>query len=70
MPAKKKISPADISELYNVERWGSGYFSVNDQGHLCALPEKREDGPRIDFMEVIEEIRGPEHRLSGGLAFS
>ncbi|HSH12403.1 MAG TPA: arginine decarboxylase, partial [Desulfurivibrionaceae bacterium] len=57
MSAKKKISPTDVCELYNVKRWGSGYFTVNDQGHLCALPEKREDGPRIDFMEVIEEMR-------------
>jgi len=58
MSPKKKISPADICELYNVKRWGSGYFSVNNRGHLCVLPERREDGPRIDFMEVIEEIRG------------
>jgi len=69
MPAKKKISPADICELYNVERWGSGYFTVNDQGHLCALPEKREDGPRIDFMEVIEEIRGQNIAFPAVLRF-
>ena len=57
MSAEEKISPADVSELYNVQRWGSGYFSVNDRGNLCVLPERREDGPRIDFMEVINEIR-------------
>jgi arginine decarboxylase len=58
MSADEKISAADVYELYNVKRWGSGYFSVNDRGHLCVLPERREDGPRIDFMEVINEIRG------------
>jgi arginine decarboxylase len=57
MSAKQKIAPDEVSELYNVKRWGSGYFSVNDLGHLCVLPERREDGPRIDFMEVINEIR-------------
>lgn len=57
MTDEQKISAEDICELYNVKRWGSGYFSVNDRGHLCVLPERREDGPRIDFMEVIDEIR-------------
>lgn len=57
MSAELKISPTEVSELYNVKRWGSGYFSVNDRGNLCVLPERREDGPRIDFMEVINEIK-------------
>ena len=57
MSDKLKISPVDVCELYSVKRWGSGYFSINDRGNLCVLPERREDGPRIDFMEVIKEIR-------------
>jgi len=57
MSPKRKTTVSDIAELYNVKRWGSGYFSVNDVGHLCVLPERREDGPRIDIMEVVEEIR-------------
>ncbi|MFO7605262.1 MAG: biosynthetic arginine decarboxylase [Desulfurivibrionaceae bacterium] len=57
MSVEQKVSPAEMCELYKVKRWGSGYFSVNERGHLCVLPERREDGPRIDFMEVIEEIK-------------
>src|SRR5665647_381964 len=48
---------AENSERYHVSHWGAGYFSVNDKGHLCVLPERREDGPTIDFLEVIEEIK-------------
>lgn len=48
---------AENSERYRVSHWGNGYFSVNSKGHLCVLPEKRGDGPTIDFLEVIEEIR-------------
>ncbi|MBU0480615.1 MAG: biosynthetic arginine decarboxylase [Proteobacteria bacterium] len=55
--SETKISAADACELYNVERWGSGYFSINDSGHLCVLPERDEAGPRIDFLEVVNEIR-------------
>ena len=42
---------------YNVDSWGSGYFAANEKGHLCVLPEKKADGPRIDIMEVIKEIK-------------
>jgi len=57
MSVDKKVAVADNCELYDVKRWGNGYFSINDKGHLCVLPEKREDGPRIDILEVIEEIK-------------
>ncbi|MCF8055806.1 MAG: biosynthetic arginine decarboxylase [Desulfocapsa sp.] len=42
---------------YNVDSWGSGYFGVNERGHLCVLPDKRLDGPIIDFIQVIKEIQ-------------
>lgn len=48
---------AENCDRYHVRHWGNGYFSVNSKGHLCVLPEKREDGPTIDFLEVIEEIK-------------
>jgi arginine decarboxylase len=56
-----KNDPQSIAEengeRYHVRHWGNGYFSVNGKGHLCVLPSKREDGPAIDFLEVIEEIK-------------
>ena len=42
-------------EHYNIENWGSGYFGVNDKGHLCVYPYGA-PGPSIDFMDVIDEI--------------
>ncbi|MGC8742170.1 MAG: biosynthetic arginine decarboxylase [Candidatus Sumerlaeaceae bacterium] len=40
--------------LYNVDRWGAGYFSVNEAGHVVVAPQ-REGGATIDVMEVLEE---------------
>ncbi len=57
---KRKKTINANSELYNVERWSNGYFAVNEKGHLCVLPEKRPDGPTIDIMEVIEEIKSQD----------
>ena len=30
----------DASELYEVSRWGNGYFSVNEAGHMQVHPTK------------------------------
>ena len=34
---------ADAAELYEVARWGNGYFSINDAGHVCVHPTKDPD---------------------------
>lgn len=43
--------------MYYFSRWGDGYFDVNDEGHLCVLPERSADGPRIDVAEVVAEVK-------------
>ena len=47
---------------YNVEGWGSGYFSINPNGNVIAKP-LQEDGGAIDILEVVYESR------SRGLGF-
>jgi len=49
----------DASELYDVARWGKGYFSVGANGHLWVHPSK-EPARAIDLRELIEklELRG------------
>ena len=41
---------------YNVDSWGSGYFSVNDAGNVSAKP-LQEAGGSIDLLEVVNEAR-------------
>ncbi len=33
-------SVVDAAELYEVARWGNGYFWVNEAGHVCVHPTK------------------------------
>ncbi len=47
----------DTDAVYNISRWGDGYFDVNEQGHLCVLPQRNPNGPRIDIYEVLEEMK-------------
>lgn len=41
---------------YNVDAWGSNYFSVNSAGNVEARPLK-EAGGSIDLLEVVQEAR-------------
>lgn len=47
----------DADEAYHISRWGDGYFDINQEGHLCVLPNRDPNGPRIDIAEVIEEMK-------------
>ncbi|HEY6205863.1 MAG TPA: biosynthetic arginine decarboxylase, partial [Chthoniobacterales bacterium] len=41
---------------YNVDRWGGGYFTINDNGNVIARP-LQENGGSIDILEVVNEAR-------------
>ena len=42
--------------LYNIQRWGAGYFDINDAGRVVARP-LREAGTEVDITDVIEEAK-------------
>ncbi|HMJ91102.1 MAG TPA: biosynthetic arginine decarboxylase [Candidatus Acidoferrum sp.] len=42
--------------LYNIQRWGSKYFDINEAGHVVATP-LQEDGTAVDITDVIEEAK-------------
>ena len=54
---KEKWTTQDSDELYSINRWGQGYFAINDKGNLTILPEKSTEGPVIDIQEVLDEIK-------------
>ena len=41
---------------YNVDGWGTGYFSINEKGNVVAQP-LQENGGKIDILEVVNEAR-------------
>ena len=46
----------DAIALYNVDRWGGGYFTVNKKGDVVVLPNRSND-QKIDLMEIVAEAR-------------
>ncbi|MGI8981063.1 MAG: biosynthetic arginine decarboxylase [Pirellulaceae bacterium] len=49
-------SITDASELYDVPRWGKGYFGVNAKGHLTVHPNK-DPAIGIDMKELIDRLQ-------------
>jgi len=45
----------DALALYNVDRWGGGYFGINKKGHVVVHPKR--NGDKVDLMKVVEEAR-------------
>src|SRR5215204_6858002 len=46
----------DASELYEVARWGHGYFSVNSAGHVQVHPTK-DPAKAIDLKELVDRLQ-------------
>ena len=42
--------------LYNIDRWGTGYFTINAAGNVQVMPTQTY-GNAIDLMEVVTEAR-------------
>ena len=52
----ERWSTVDANELYDVSRWGKGYFSVGQNGHLWVHPSK-EPSRQIDLKNLIDTLR-------------
>lgn len=49
-------SVEEAEQLYLVDRWGGGYFSINEDGHVRISP-LGEKGPGISMMKVLEAAK-------------
>ena len=56
---RESWSVTDSADLYEVARWGNGYFSIADDGNLLVHPDKSPER-HIDLKKLIDrlEVRG------------
>jgi arginine decarboxylase len=55
-PGTAPWSTTEASELYDVPRWGQGYFSITDQGHLQVHPNK-DTSRGVDLKRLIDRLQ-------------
>src|SRR5579871_1174184 len=60
--APKPWSAAESEKLYSVKSWGSGYFSVNADGHVAVHPTC-DPNISIDLKKLIDELRERDIQL-------
>src|SRR5882757_3837561 len=60
--APKIWSAAESEKLYSVKSWGSGYFSVNNDGHVAVHPT-HDEKISIDLKKLVDELRERDIQL-------
>lgn len=47
----------EADRVYNVSKWGAGYFNINNEGNLEVLPKKHKSKQSIVIKDIIEEVK-------------
>ncbi len=55
-PGKPTWTSTEAAELYDVPRWGQGYFSVGEQGHLQVHPTK-DPNHGVDLKRLVDRLQ-------------
>lgn len=58
----KTWTVADSDRIYGVKNWGSGYFSVNPDGHVAVHPT-HDPNVSIDLKKLVDELRERDIQL-------
>ena len=52
----RRWTATDAAELYDIARWGKGYFSVGEDGHMRVHPEKHPDR-WLDLKQLVDRLQ-------------
>lgn len=65
----KPWSVADSVQMYGINSWGRGYFSINDLGHVVVHPTK-DPKVAVDLKTLVDELRERDIQLPVLLRFT
>jgi arginine decarboxylase len=69
LPANHAWKIEESLDLYQVEAWGKGYFSINAQGHVVIRPSMETDR-EIDLFEVVQGLKARDLHTPVVIRFS
>lgn len=52
----KQWTIEDAIRTYNLDKWGVGYFTVNEQGNVCVKPGADADY-KVDLKKLVDELK-------------
>lgn len=62
-------STSDAAEIYGIERWGRGHFSISSKGNV-AVAASEQVPPSAELLDVVEELRARGYSTPLLLRFS
>src|ERR1700693_6520241 len=69
LPVHNAWKIGESLDLYQVEAWGKGYFSINEQGHVVIRPSM--DAAReIDLYEIVQGLKARDLHTPVVIRFS
>ena len=51
-----KWTPEEASEHYLINKWGAGYFSINDEGDVVVTPAGTGNGPSVSLHAIARDV--------------
>ena len=55
LEATERWSLQDANDLYDIERWGKGYFSIHREGHVLVHPDK-DPARSLDLKKLVDTL--------------
>ena len=53
---KEHWTVAKAAQIYGIDKWGAGYFSVDDDGDVVVTPFGADHGPKISLHKIAKEV--------------
>ena len=69
LPASQAWKVEDALDLYQVEAWGKGYFSINAEGHVVVRP-RMDSAHEIDLYDVVQGLKARDLHTPVVIRFS
>ena len=53
----ERWSARHSADLYGINNWSAGYFTVTDDGEVAVTPFREPGTPAVSLMDIIEGVR-------------
>ncbi|MCF6437034.1 MULTISPECIES: biosynthetic arginine decarboxylase [Pseudoalteromonas] len=65
----KNISSEHARDCYNVRHWSQGFYGINDQGEVTAMPKLTQPEHAVTLLSIAEQIKSQGYTLPALVRF-
>ena len=53
----ERWSVRDSVDLYGINDWGAGYFTINQNGEVAVTPFREPGSPAVSLMDIVKGVK-------------